>query len=193
MATASIAGIPCRIQSRDIRHAIRTVLSGVRQRHPKHYARLVERVRAIRWLPNSQDRTVGRWDSKATLYDKDGRWVEEGIVYLSRELARGPRWKIVAVVAHEFGHACTTEADVRRRHCPKRKWAYELCADWYAYQWGFGSELRQYMPSRDMKHHLAGPGTEFQVGERRYQITRHFVCRRCRWPQKARQSHATTG
>ena len=68
-------------------------------------------------------------------------------MYLSRELARGPPWKIVAVVAHEFGHACTTEADVRRRHSPKRKWAYELCADWYAYQWGFGSVLRQYMPS----------------------------------------------
>lgn len=182
-----IVGIPCSIDSSSIRTAIEAVLSAVQKRKPKDYARLRERVRGIQWLPVEEEcLTVGRWHR--VLYEKTVKWPTDpeqisGIVYLSMSLSNDPEWKRVAVVAHELGHACTTKRDRHRRRLRDEAWESELCADYYAYRWGFGRETRRSMACRPATYHHftnsygGGPGFKFEFMGRRYRITRNFVCR----------------
>ncbi len=86
---------------------------------------------------------------------------------------------LIATTAHELGHACTQEEDLERRSCPSDEWAWELAADWHAYRWGFGRDIVKTRRSRELVHHLGGPGSEFAeeingIGYH-YRITRNFV------------------
>ena len=96
-----------------------------------------------------------------------------------------PPASLVAVVAHELGHACTMFSDLWRRFAPGTPlddgWAREFAADWYAYKWGFGRALARHRKERDWMHHGPGPGQtftqEFDGVEYAFRVTRSFVVR----------------
>jgi hypothetical protein len=142
----SIHSILCRIRSRGLRRAIRQVLDQVRERRPRDFGRLRSLVRIIVPLPKAEarDGTLGRWQKNSPVRDDPSTWAwgfedTPGILYLSEGIEAA---HAVAVVAHEFGHGCATDSDLKRRGDVGDEWAEELTADWYAYKWGFGRSSR---------------------------------------------------
>ena len=112
------------------------------------------------------------------------RQYEEGLkgtLELARVCRNFSSWQITALITHELGHACTNYEDIERRNNPRfdgfhaDEWSLELCADWYAYRWGFGRVIRKAIPDRNPMHHLRGPGTILQTDDRWYRISRNFV------------------
>jgi hypothetical protein len=82
---------------------------------------------------------------------------------------------MMATIAHEFGHVCTREGDFHKRLLgyDDRSLIDELCADIYAYKWGFGRYI-----ARDRGAFSQRPGSTFTAGPpgsiRRYRVTRSF-------------------
>lgn len=102
-----------------------------------------------------------------------------GTVALSRRITTVDRDHLVATIAHELGHAATTESDFDNRFEISRiaEWTSESCADYYAYRWGFGRLIRKHSKIRDLAHHGGLPGDEITLGEGKYKVTRHFYYR----------------
>lgn len=107
-----------------------------------------------------------------------------GKVYLCRELADAPEFQRLATIAHELGHAATTQGDFEKRDDVVRtaNWASESCADYYAYRWGFGRQVRRSQPTRHVAHHGGLPGQDVEIAgpngtTLRYRVTRHFYYR----------------
>lgn len=175
-----ILGIPSSLGRGQLRGAVRAVLAQIESRDPTDLERIRRRVKEIRPL-------FGRWREEGTL----GVWVADeggignfdftstGVVGLALDL-HDP----VAVVAHEFGHVCTQEEDFLKREAAGSEWASELCADYYAYKWGFGRIIARQRPRREFSHHGPTPGQEVTIehsaGDRilyRYRVTRSFMIR----------------
>ena len=161
----TICGIRVQIKNKRLRKAIRDVLLAIQERRPKDLTRLRSQVRAIVPLSDEEaaDGTSGEW--KPTPVDPaDFPW---GMIPYELEM-RPPGevavWEgleesqLVATLAHEFGHACTTSDVLERRNATSDEWASELAADWYAYKWGFGRQIARARKGRDHVHHCAGPG-----------------------------------
>jgi hypothetical protein len=70
----------------------------------------------------------------------------------------------VAVLAHQLGHVTTRPDDYERREGFDARWAWEMCADYYAYKWGFGREIREHRRRRDPAHRGPAPGWLFFIG-----------------------------
>jgi hypothetical protein len=196
----SIHGITCRLNDRGMRQAARQVLDQIKRRRPEDYARVVARVREIVSLTaeETEDGTQGKWRrdpspktwglaQQAALGDWDE--VGSGMVYLADPPAGADRAAILGLVAHEFGHVATKFFDLRRRQALTDEWASELCADWYAYRWGYGRQIAADRKNRNWGHHCAGPGQGFSMDlpgadgiERRcyYRVTRNFCVRHVR-------------
>lgn len=110
---------------------------------------------------------------------------QPGKVQLCRELADAPEFQLLATIAHELGHAAATQDDFERRDhvLGDSEWASESCADYYAYRWGFGRQVRKTNQTRDLGHHGGLPGDIIEIGNpldgtfRRYKVTRHFYYR----------------
>ena len=168
--------IPCRMVNPRICRSIARVLRQIRQRAPEDFTRLRSLVRGFVPLPREDERdgTMGRWRSnRADTYDFDA----QGVVQLSP--ASGAP---VAVVAHELGHVCTRDADFENRNdSGDDEWASEMCADWYAYKWGFGRQIARHRRSRSLAHHGPPPRSEFTMSfgghVSRYRVTRGFRVR----------------
>jgi len=217
---ARIEGFTCYIQDTRVRDAITIVLRQIKERHPKDFARLREKVRGFRWLPRSEDSqrsgTLGQWmtDDRAknsaafkehveklarmeiarsygfnpkSVHPEHVRLVADakmqdrhtwpGKVAISRRLIRAPRWRLLAVLAHELGHAATNEDDLNTRfeEIGNSEWASEGCADYYAYRWGFGREIRRHSPERDFGHHGGLPGEIINPFNKTwFRVTRNF-------------------
>jgi len=106
-----------------------------------------------------------------------------GKVRLSRALVKTPEFVVIAAIAHELGHACTTQEDFeKRKRIIDDEWASESCADYYAYRWGFGREIRRHNKTRYVRHHGGLPGDIITVGiddiVLRYRVTRNFYYQR---------------
>jgi hypothetical protein len=120
--------------------------------------------------PRDRDRQpAGAFITKGRdIYDFNGC----GEVYIAVE----KRSSHVAVVAHALGHVCTRKNDFFERDGLDAEWASEVCADFYAYRWGFGRNIGQHRRSRSFGHHGPGPGQEFTAEHegivRRYRVTR---------------------
>jgi hypothetical protein len=165
----TIDGIPCTIRSRKVEAAIRTVFAAI-QRHPRDWNRLRTRLLGIDWLPREEGRdgTMGEWVADA---DFDYPGTEEhfrtrGEIWLSRTLARYPLDRVIATVAHECGHVATRwrDFDARERVSGDSEWSSELCADMYAFRWGFEQQIRADGPHRALGHHCAPPGEVLGAG-----------------------------
>jgi hypothetical protein len=146
------------------------VLRQIASRAPKDLARLRGRVRRFAPLPRSERRRriPGRF------FQHSHDFESPGVVQID---ASNPA--LVALVAHELGHACTREEQFDRRTPDNdEEWASEMCADYYAYKWGFGRAIAARRRRRELAHHGPTPRQEFTLesGEdvARYRVTRRF-------------------
>ncbi|MGH7278764.1 MAG: hypothetical protein ACREJG_08755 [Candidatus Rokuibacteriota bacterium] len=177
-STVNIGGIPCAVQSPDVRRAIRGVLEQIRKRAPDDFTRLRRRV--LRFAPPTARSARGVqsvWRpsrARRRKTDPDPCGVVEIV-----EHCPAP----VAIVAHELGHACTRRDDFARREASASgdgALASELCADYYAYKWGFGRDLAKARRDGHLAHHGPPPNSQFARGPfpdgqlRRYRVTPDF-------------------
>ena len=184
------AGIPCAVDNPDICAAIDTVLDSIRERAPRDLERVRARVVGFEaltpqecgygtcgWFKHLPLRLIKHPVFGDVLEDDDQC---QGIIALA------PDADVVAVAAHELGHAATTEDDMIRRQAPDEEWASELAADYYAYKWGFGRAIAKQRPRRYIGHHAAGPGQRIGMtsaqGEHWWRISRRFVMHPCEAP-----------
>ena len=107
-----------------------------------------------------------------------------GNVQLARSLSDAPDYKLHGTIAHELGHAATTHDDVakRDRALGDSEWSSEACADYYAYRWGFGKQIRRCSKVRKFGHHggLPGDTVHIQMPDGKlvpHRVTRHFYYR----------------
>jgi hypothetical protein len=184
-ADGDIYGIPCGIRNRATRSAIQHVLVSIRRRKAADFVDLQRFVRRILPLSVGQqlDGTLGEWKVEGWAAPDDPTTWSYGIdrtpgSLLLRDSFRS-RDEAIGVIAHEFGHACTTMTDRERRglHLGD-EWSSELAADWYAcLKWGFGREIKLLRRSRDLGHHGPWPGSTFDYDGRAYRVTRNFCIR----------------
>jgi tetratricopeptide (TPR) repeat protein len=99
----------------------------------------------------------------------------------------------IGILAHEFGHVCTTKNDLKRRKCPDDEWARESSADWYACKWGYRKIIRKLQNTRyKFTHHGCPLGKQVESikGDYKYTFTvsRNFVYKRISVTQKPQWS-----
>lgn len=172
---SDICGIPCSLKTPTMKSSVRQVLSQVGERYPKDLERLRQMVTEIKPLSDEEarDGTTGRFGEELReSFIEYGEEHKPDIVYLYEK-----NEEPIGVIAHEFGHACTTVEDCERRRCPDDEWASEMSADWYAYKWGFRRAIAKNRGTRNHLHHGPGPGEVFQIPPKKYFVTRNFVCR----------------
>jgi hypothetical protein len=152
------AGIPCAIGSRRVHQALRTVFAAI-ERHPRDWRRLQRRLIGVEWLETDDGPFGGEWridpDHHRALCDETRvhprlwarqggeSYLARGTIGLDRVTVRATRDQLIALVAHECGHAVTRARDfAARERTSDAEWASELCADLYAFRWGFEREIR---------------------------------------------------
>jgi len=177
----TIYGIPCSVKSDELRQAIRIVLRQIRQRAPEDFRRIQARVR--RFVPWScKEKSEGNLGGsfRQAPYDFE----TPSVVKLSEGTPLS-----ISIIAHELGHACTREDDWLQRLDALGAWdefidgAGELCANYYAYKWGFGRRVGQERRFLTTAHQRLAPGSFFTVGPdgrgmiRSYRIDRRFRIR----------------
>lgn len=176
-----IYGIHSELKTFKARQAARKVLKQIKKRSLKDFTRLQSLIKNI--VPYSENNgTMGEWkeeplnpsDPKIWLPGFD-EFARAGIVEIYEQATQA---QLIATLAHEFGHACTTSDDLSRRKSPSDEWDSELSADWYAYKWGFARFIARHRKDREWLHHLVGPGHWFEYNGTRYLISRNFVCKR---------------
>lgn len=160
-----------------MRQSIQIILDEIRESFPCDFQRIHQRVEGFEPLRRTADGTEGEWVASkggAIMYDFES----SGVIRLLEKLDSP-----VAVIAHELGHVCTREEDFTRRDGFDSAWASELCADYYAYKWGFGRAIARHRPFRDLSHHGPAPNQVFTIEDshagrvHRYRVTRHFYIR----------------
>jgi hypothetical protein len=165
----SIPDIPCRLRSAAARDALKSVLDTIRSAQPEDYLRLLRVVKEVVPLApeETEDGTMGEW--KQDLADDDpatwdyGVGETPGVLYIDE--SHTPT-ELIAILAHELGHACTVVEDREAREAPSDEWASEATADWYAVRrWDFGTEMEVRREGRDRLHHGPWPGETVEAGK----------------------------
>ncbi len=175
--------IPCISCNLFVIDSIKTTLDRIRSKAPEDYDRLVVQVIAFVVCEMEEENTNGMWMRLRRCEDFRRT---AGLAFLASPglvlLRKGFQTEeLVALIAHELGHAATVYADYMRRGPVSEEWQWELAAAWYAYKWGFGREIARHRKNRDWGHHYAGPGKivlEFSPRDVYcYKVTRNFVAR----------------
>ena len=197
-ARTPIEGIPVDIANPEVRRGIRTVLTTI-SRFPRDWGRIRRRVREIRYFAPEDDQpdTLGQWvvdeeelrrlshqqSAPGTWGRPAGQIPAYGRIMLTRRPIRHTE-HLVAIVAHECGHAATRERDFQKRDGYSGEWASELCADFYAFKWGFEAELRKAFTRRPLNHYCGFPGETLEVGHgddvQRFRVDKRFYLRELR-------------
>ena len=157
-------------------------LARIFKRNPSDFRRLKNMVRAIIPFEDPEDGDLGQYcPASANFEDPQtygyGQDDTPCVIKLLDSLSTN---SIPGVLAHELGHAATTENDRIRRGATSDEWRSELAADWYAYKWGFGREIAKQRKSRDWVHHGPKPGAIYEesFGDGRIfvrKVSRNFV------------------
>lgn len=168
--------IPCSIESKPLCETVAMVLRQIRQRAPDDFMHLQNLVSGFAPLRNSQlERVRARFEGHGKCPELD--FSAPGEVRIREGIADA-----VAVVAHELGHACTREDDFEDRlnNPLGEACALELCANYYAFKWGFEEQITR--ADRDVLHQGPLPGGELTEGPdpksgvvNRYRVTRDFI------------------
>ena len=176
--STDILGIPCSISDPELSKAVRKVLEQIRERFPKDFERLHERILCIRTRKDIGEGTMGEWVGPS---GPDPNWAYDhdtpGYIEITEGLSVE---RHVDVIAHELGHTATHDEDLERRGEVCDEWCSEFTADWYAYKWGFGKEIARFRETLNHLHHGPAPGTSFEEGRGdgrvyHYKVTRNFV------------------
>jgi len=183
MKSRCINDIPCRLHIAAQR-TLREVLDRILLAQPVDYERLVRVVREVVPLSpeETKDGTVGEWKADEPRDDDAATWEygfgeTPGILYVDEDL---PPLKLVAIMAHELGHACTVPEDREARGLGlEDEWASELTADWYAVKrWRFDAEIKPLRDWLDPQHHGSWPGEKLSTGQGEFFIDEDYVCRK---------------
>lgn len=192
MSDFKIHGIPCTLRCAESRATVDAVLTRIKERFPDDYAVLLKVVEAIAPVPQEEVAagTGGQWVRRdfATMEEERGWFAGHE---LPVDLTRRPGTVLVldspagtaGLVAHELGHAFTTDDDIHDRgECPSEDWASELAADYHACRWGFAADIAADRPTRDWMHHCAAPGDRIDCQEEnglwlRYEVGHDYVMR----------------
>ena len=104
-----------------------------------------------------------------------------GTVKLSRSASKLGWSDLIAIIAHECGHAITREREFEKRDGVSSEWASELCADFHAFRWGFEKQIRAHAHQRSVAHHCVLPGEvismESSLGSQSWKVDRNFYLR----------------
>ena len=187
----NILGFSCSLNDTEVRKAIRQVLKRILESAPEDFKRLRWRVLDFRWFPEEEveDGNKGHFDAKQPSElppEAEGpayRIIDEhnwpGEIKISRELTGS---RLIAIIAHELGHAATRSEDSQRRlhrnEFPRKHWVDEACANKYAFKWGFSKQIRKEQKSRDPNRSLILPGQTIPFGGDVYKMTPNFYLRK---------------
>ena len=180
-----------------MQRAVAELSAAIQRRRPRDWARLCHRVQRISWLPEGDSSTLGEWfldpehlvqlhtetEQNPRLGPRQGseKFLARGWIGLTHRAAELPADHLLAVVAHECGHVVTRvrDVEVRARLSPVEGWATEMCADMYAFRWGFEREVWAHQASRALAHHAALPGQIIWDDNAAYRVDRRFFLGRC--------------
>jgi hypothetical protein len=174
-----IEGILCRIRDQHIVDTVQKVLQQIAKKAPEDFKRIQKMVTYIGWLPlrTSYDKfVVGRYGNKDKFYE-----FRPGPLFLSRRIKTLSENDRIAVIAHELGHAATTEEDfwIREEESGgEGVWASELCANRLAYKWGFGRHIRnhhRHFPEKFLRTLLPGDTVIVEDREHNLKATYHVT------------------
>lgn len=162
-----ISGIPCSLERRDTRRAVRVVLSRVRDRFPTDNERLRHVVLDIAPFEKNECemRVLGEWQARQEDPNDLTTWgfgfgPTPGVLKINESI---DLVEPVGLIAHELGHACTVQEVRERRGDVDDEWQSEMAANWYAYRWGFGRNIRRLSHTWDHLHHGPLPGKGFRI------------------------------
>ena len=156
--------IPCAIKDGVFGSVLRDVASAILESDAESYVRLLNR----NIVQMEGDEIL---DMPLAHYDDTARKIS-----IRRSVVEGDdKTFLEAILAHELGHACTKPNDTQRCNCPVEKWSRELCANRYAFEWGFAKQIRSLGKETDWYRHL--PGVEYYRvrRERWYRVSQDFV------------------
>ncbi|MBU1698620.1 MAG: hypothetical protein KJ970_04885 [Candidatus Eisenbacteria bacterium] len=190
--TRPILGVATDITSPRLRRAIARVFRAI-QKHPKDWARLRRRVRGIllkdlidndpsclgMWVTDSREKKLFLAERRCRSLPLDPKFHVPGHILISTGVDRLPWPRLVALIAHECGHAVTREHEFNKRDGHDSEWSSELCADRHAFRWGFEREMRVFAQHRDFGHHAVLPGEIIWQEGIAFKVDRYFYLRRC--------------
>jgi hypothetical protein len=173
-----IKGIICTLKNPVAVRLVEKFLNEIAKNYPKDFQKIRSKTTHIVRVPKKdmKDGTSGQ------VVRNDGvrEWAEFAKVSVRIDESIKDKEHLLVVVAHEFGHVCTTEFDMLRRCAPVEEYAGEAAADWYAYKWGYGKISRKINVKypRVLLHHGCMPGETCEENSIEYRLTRNFVYRR---------------
>lgn len=169
------------IKDQEITKKIRLLLMNIKEKHPKDLAKITAKVKHIKPLTKEQrdSGSMGWWD--------------EGKKTVCISNALKDIELTIGILAHEFGHVCTTKNDLNRRKCLDEEWESEAAADWYACKWGYRKTIRKLQnTSYKSTHHGCPPGKQVKctIGNfiHTFIVSRNFVYKRISVTQKPQWS-----
>jgi len=150
-----------------------------------------ERIRSGQARPGWSVNDVSR-----TLLDC-GPGIRQGYVQFSRALTTERDSVLLAAAAHWLGRAATSHQDYKKRaralaeaHAPQYTHAEWACANYYAYRWGFGRQVRnQYLRLEENAaywHQL--PGDVFRMTFTLWRVSRNFYFHLVNKPQPGQEN-----
>ncbi len=146
------------------RRVVTYVMDRIKETNPDDHRVLEEFVLSVDVTDFSDDAAMGEWkpsreptfeEIRADVRVADGIFF--GKVLLAPDISEE---KLVAIVAHEFGHAATTDDDLIDVGGPSDAWRSELAADRKAIGWGFKTEILSHRETVDRLHHAVGEWIE---------------------------------
>ena len=153
-------------------------LSSIARAFPEDFERLRRRVLAFREISPDVKEVMAACFRRSEESGEDLPWWQDHESPGFVDLLPDHSLDLVAIVAHELGHAATTGDDLDERSALSAEWASECCADFYAHRWGFGPELRAARADASADHHGPGPNMEFTFETDgvvdRYRVTADF-------------------
>jgi hypothetical protein len=183
-AAELVYGIRCTLTNRNARREVSSVLKAIRNQTPEDFRRLQHQVIVIEDLPREVTGADGRTVRRKT--DRPPQRARFDIPARIQLSTLGPA--LVATAAHELGHVCTRRWDALKRYIAGAPalWSEELCADYYAYKWGFGRAIAvDRLRRRDIALNLPRPGAAVTIAiplqrseaKFTFRVTRHFYLR----------------
>ena len=126
-----VFNIPCFLSDSILRKEVKKTLQRIRDRNPKDFGRLQKLVRAIQPYHDAGEGDIGIWlpenpdaDDPATWYYGFGD--TPGILKINENITKE---EFPGILAHELGHAATTQKERERRGPISDEWQSELAAD----------------------------------------------------------------